>query len=106
MQLRDGEGFSFFVRGSKVGVDNQYDRGWDFGGPTASDLGELSDQPRLDLVNWPTRRDAKPCWIEDVVTKRWVFHLPERYTKHGTKVEWDGRFLLLFRPAAEHQKND
>ena len=102
VQLRDDEGFSFFVRGSKVGIDNRYDRGWDFGGPTVSDVGEFPDRPRLDLVNWPTNRDARPCWIEDVAKKRRVFHPPGRYTRYSTKVEWDGRFLLLLlRPAGE-----
>ena len=101
VELRNDEGLSLFVRGSKVGIDSQYDRGWDFGGPTVSDLGELSDRPRLDLVNWPVNRGARPCWIEDIVTKRQVFHLPERYTKYGTKVEWDGRFLLLLFLAGE-----
>ena len=102
VELRNGEGLSFFVRGSKVGINNRYDRGWDFAGPTVSDLRELPDRPRLELVDCPIGRQARPCWIEDTVTKRRVFHLPERYTKYGTKVEWDGRFLLvLLRPAGE-----
>ena len=95
IQLGIGGGYSLFVRGSKVGIDKQYDRGWDFGGPTAPDLEDLPDRPRLDLVNWPIGGKARPCWIEDTVTKSQVFHLPERYTKYGTRVEWDGRYLLL-----------
>ena len=102
VELGNGKGFSFFVRGSKVGIDNRYDRGWDFGGPTVSDMRELPDRPCLEPVNWPMGREARPCWIEDTVRKRRIFHLPERYTKYGTKVEWDGRFLLvLLRSAGE-----
>ena len=85
VKLRGGEGPNLFVRGSKVGINNQYDRGWDFGGPAVSDLGELPDRPRFDLVNWPTSYTARPCWIEDISTKRRIFHLPERYTKNNTK---------------------
>ena len=96
------EGYSFFVRGSLAGIDNRCNRGWDFGGPEVFEFGEFPDRPRFDLINWPIGRKVTPCWIEDRVTKRQVFRLPERYTKYGTQVEWDGRYLLvLTRPAGE-----
>ena len=95
-------GFSLFVWGSKMGINNQRDRGWDFGGPTVSGYGKFPDRPRLDFAKWPTGRSVAPCWIEDTVTKRRVFHLPERYTRHGRETEWDGRYLLVrFRPVGE-----
>ena len=96
------EGYSFFVRGSMVGIDNRHNRGWDFGGSEVSEFGEFPNRPRFDLVDWPIGRKVTPCWIEDRVTKNRVFRLPERYTKYGTEVEWDGRYLLvLTRPAGE-----
>ena len=95
LMLRGTEGYSFFVRGSLVGIDNRRDRGWDFGGPKVSEFGEFPDRPRFDLVDWPIGRKVTPCWIEDTVTKRQVFRLPERCTKYRTQVEWDGRYLLV-----------
>lgn len=93
-ELGFGEGSSFFVHGSRVGIDNLRDRGWDFGGPKVSDFGEFPDRPRLDLVNRSAGREIR--WIEDTVTKRLVFRLPERYLKSDTEVEWDGRYLLVW----------
>ena len=102
VKLGGGEGSSLFVRGSTVGINSQYNRGWDFGGPEVCALGEFPDRPRFDLVDWPKGRTVTPCWIEDRVTKRQVFRPPGRYTKYGTQVEWDGRYLLvLTRPAGE-----
>ena len=102
VKLGRGEGITLFVRGSTVGINSQYNRGWDFGGPEVCALGEFPNRPRYDLVDWPMGRKVTPCWIEDRVTKRQVFRLPERYTKYGTQVEWDGRYLLvLTRPAGE-----
>ena len=101
-RFENTEGYSFFVRGSMVGIDNRRNRGWDFGGSGVSEFEEFPNRPRFDLVDWPIGRKVTPCWIEDRVTKRQVFRLPERYTKYGTQVEWDGRYLLvLTRPAGE-----
>ena len=91
----------FFVRGSKVGMENSRGRGWDFGGPEVSGFGEFSDRPRLDLVDAPARRGLRLRWVEDIRTKRQVFRIPERYTKHDTRVEWDGRYLLLWSSSGE-----
>ena len=101
VELGRNEGFSFFVHGSKVRVDNSRGRGWDFGGPTVSELGEFLDSHRLRLVNQSVGRDVEKCWIEDTVTQRQLFRLPERYTKYGAKIEWDGRYLLLWSPSEE-----
>ena len=102
VRLKQREALSLFVHGSMVGIDNRYDRGWDFGGRGVSECGEFPDRPRFDLVDWPIGREVTPCWIEDRVTRRRIFRLPERYTKYLTEVEWDGRYLLIItRPAGE-----
>jgi WD40 repeat protein len=95
-KLNLGEGSTFFVHGSQVGIDDERGKGWDFGGPEVSDLMEFPDRPRFDLIDWSTGRGIKARWIEDTVTKRLVFRLPERYLKSDSEVEWDGRYLLVW----------
>ena len=94
VQLGSGAGRSLFVRGSKVGVDDLHRRGWDFGDPGVPDFVEFPDGLRLNLVGWQMNRDIKPCWMEDVVTKRQVFRLPEKYVEYGREIRWDGRYLF------------
>ena len=95
-ELEFGDGSTFFVRGSKVGIDNVRDMGWDFGGQEVSDYRAFPDPPRFDLVDRSTGGRIKARWIEDTITKRLVFRLPERYTKSDTITEWDGRYLLVW----------
>ena len=96
------EAFGFFVCGSKVGIGHSRGMGWDFGGPEVPDFGEFPDRPRLDLVNRFTGdTSVGPRWIQDTVTKRLVFRLPERCTRSGTQVEWDGRYLLVWDQLGE-----
>ena len=56
-------------------------------------------QFRLDVVQ--RANTNVPCGIVDTVTKRMVFHFPERYMGDQTKVEWDGRYLLVQSPSGE-----
>ena len=85
-----------------MGIDHRYNKGWDFGGRKVSSFRKFPDRPRLELVDWPIGPRVNPCRIEDTVTERQVFRLPERYTKSGTEVAWDGRYLLVVpRPAGE-----
>ena len=86
------------VDGFKVGVESSNrNAGWDFGGPEVSEIGEFSAQTRLRVVGWALGPGANPCWIEDTVTGRMVFRFPaERYMKRGTKIEWHGRYLLVW----------
>ena len=100
VSLEVGKGTSFFVRGSRVGIDRTPSKGWDFGGPEVSDYGEFSDRHRLGLVDW-SALSLRPRWIEDTVTKKVVFRLPERYMKSATDVRWDGRYLLVWTPPSE-----
>ena len=92
---------NLFVRGSQVGISNSSSMGWDFGASEVPSFGELPDWPRLNLVDRSRGGAVEPCGIEDAVTKRAVFHLPETYMKLGTKVEWDGRYLLI---CSSHKK--
>ena len=98
--LEGGIGSSLTVYGSKVECGSKKGWGWDFGGLEASDFGELPDRPRLDVVDRSDGR-VRSRWIEDTVTKRRVFHLSERYTKSGTEVGWDGRYLLVWSRSGE-----
>ena len=92
---------NLFVRGSQVGISNSGGMGWDFGTSEVPSFGELPDWPRLNLVDRSRGGAVEPCGIEDTVTKRAVFHLPETYMKLGTKVEWDGRYLLIWSSHGE-----
>ena len=83
-----------FVRGFKVWVDDRPHRIWDFGGPGAPALEEFPDRPHLRLVNSGRGYGIRPCWMEDIVTKRRVFCSLERYLECGKKLEWDGRYLF------------
>ena len=94
-------GSSFFLPESQVGIDYPCYWGWDGGSKKVSYSGEFPDRPRLDLVGWSTHRYIEPCWVEDVVTKRRVFRLPERYLEFGREIEWDGRYLYNWSPSGE-----
>ena len=92
---------NFFVRGSKVGIGYSHRGGWDFGGPEVCYFAEFPDRLRLDLIERFTICGIEPCWIEDTEAKRRVFRLPERYAKYDTKVEWDGRYLVVWSSSRE-----
>ena len=94
--------FEFFVRGSRVWISGSGDAGWDFGTSDVPSFGEFPDRPRLGyLADWTKGSAAKPRWIEDTVTKRVVFHFPGKYRKPDMKVEWDGRYLLVWSKFGE-----
>jgi hypothetical protein len=90
--------------GSRVWLAGSKYMGWDFGGREVSQF-SLSmgspDRPRLDLVDQSTNCGAKPAWIEDTVTGRAVFHLPERFMKAGVRRRLDGRYLLVWSRSGE-----
>ena len=100
--LKGRRASNFFVRGSKVGIDHSRGRGWDFVGSKVPEFGEFPDRPRLDLADRFTGdAPVEPRWIEDTVSKRPVFHIPKKYAKPGTRVEWDGRYLLIWSESGE-----
>ena len=102
VEFGSGAGHTFFVRGSIVGVDNSRRRGWDFGGLGVPNLVELPDGPQLNLVGWERDLDIEPCWMEDIVTERKVFRLPEKYGRYDRTIKWDGRYLFNW----SHRKED
>ena len=94
-------GNTFFVCGSKVGVDDSRRKGWDFWGLEVPEFGEFPGGPQLKLVGWQEGRAIKPCWMEDIVTKRRVFRLPEKYVAYGKKIKWDDRYLSNWSRSGE-----
>ena len=60
---------------------------------------EFQGRFRLDVV--PQAGTGAPRWIGDTVTKRMVFYFPQRYLDELTKIEWDGRYLLVQSPSRE-----
>ena len=91
----------FIVRGSKVEYGNKKGWGWNFESPRVSNYGELPDRPRLDLVDWSGGMKIIPRWIEDRVTKRLVFRLPETRAKSHAAIVWDGRYLMFWSGRGE-----
>ena len=92
----------FSVGGSKVWINNLPGMGWDFGASDVPSFGEFPDRPRLEYLADRSRGSAaEPRWIEDTMTKRAVFHLPQKYRKPDMKVEWDGRYLLVCSKSGE-----
>ena len=92
---------NFFAHGFKVGNGNLCGMGWDFGASEVPSFGEFPDRPRLDFVDWSGGSGFKPRWIEDTITKRLVFRLPESCTKSGAEIDWDGRYLLVWYQSGE-----
>ena len=92
------------VHGSIVWLTGSGDVGWDFGGQEARRFSlsrGFMDRPRLDLVDPPMNRMAKPAWVRDTVTGRAVFYLPERHMKPGVRRRLDGRHLLVWSRSGE-----
>lgn len=100
---RDARGSHLIVRGSLVEFGDRKGWGWDFGGSKVSEYKELPDRPRLDVVDWSHDGSSKikPRWVEDTVTKKSVFRIPERYMKSDTDIRWDGRYLLIWSLSGE-----
>ena len=101
VELESDEVYDLFVRGSKVWVDDLRRRRWDFGGPGVPPFKEFPDGPQLKLVCRRWDDEIKPCWMEDVVTKRRVFRSLERYLDRDRKLKWDGRYLFNWSASGE-----
>ena len=101
VRLKGGIGSTLILHGSTVEYEDKKSWGWYFGDQEVSDYKELLDRPRLDVVDWVDGRRVKPRWVEDTVTGRRIFRLPERYMKSDTKIEWDGRYLLVWSRVGE-----
>ena len=102
IELESGRVYNLFVRGSQVWVDDPRRGRWDFGGPGVLPFEEFPDGRQLKLVDSKRGRDIKPCWMEDIVTKRRVFRSLEKYLDCDRKLKWDGRYLFNWSPSGEH----
>ena len=90
---------SLVADGSRVWVcfKHKQPQGWDFGIPGTTPI-QLSNtfpnRPHLSLIQFD-KKDGRLCWIEDTVSGREVFRLPERYAKFIEKLQWDGQYLVV-----------
>jgi WD40 repeat protein len=74
--------------------------GWDFGIPSSPPVllsNTFPDIPRLIFLDGTRQNQIGPSWIQDTVTGKQVFHLPERFTEVSTKtnLRWDGQYLVI-----------
>ena len=91
---------SFILDGSRLWVcsENSPAQGWDLRNPSSPPL-PLTDMPsderRLDFIQVDNTNglDAGPTRIEDTITKKEVFRLPERFAQPSL-TQWDGRYLV------------
>ena len=88
---------SLFVEGSQVWVllEDLQTHGWDFG-PLGSTPIPLLNSP-IDRPHFYFARTGLqsyyPYRIKDIVTRKQIFQLPERYAR-PLVVQWDGRYLI------------
>jgi len=84
------------MSGSRVWkVDSWEDvSGWEFGITGSPPVG-LSTQPPSTLhLNNTKLWDNKQCRIQDIVTGKVVFQLPEQFKAH-VEVQWNGQYLVI-----------
>ena len=79
--------------------------GWDFGvaGSPIQLSNTFPSKPRFDFLDGTRQNQTGPPRIEDTVTGRRVFHLPERFADlcAETNVRWDGRYLVVGHSSGE-----
>jgi len=84
--------------GSRVWVEMLFSRcflGWDFGIPVSPPV-SLTTQPSYTLhLNDTKLWDNSQCRIQDIVTEKVVFQLPEKYQSHVVEVKWNGQYLVI-----------
>jgi len=89
---------SLIVDGSRVWVHfkDSSTQGWDFGisDSSPSPLPDTSlHRPHLDFIDSTKGWNTNPSRIEDTVTGKEVFQLPERYAESLIS-QWDGQYLV------------
>ena len=95
---------SLAVRGSQVWLQGSGGGGWDFGDQKVSKFSLSKKSPRqlrLHFVDRSMQHSTQQVWIQDIITEKVVFRLPERYMKPGMKRRWDGRYLVASSPSGE-----
>jgi WD40 repeat protein len=114
VKFEESRPWGLIVNGSKVwlsclnpmarGFSDSNIMGWDFGSLGSSSIlshNTSPDKPRLDFMNGTTYNCAGSSWIEDTITGRLVFPLPERFTTISTVSQWDGRYLVVGHPSGD-----
>jgi len=83
--------------GSKIWIEDMVrgSLGWDFG-TLGSPLVELSTQP-LEMLHLNDTKlwDNRQYRIQDIVTRRIAFQLPEKFQNHVVEVQWNGQYLVI-----------
>ena len=98
-------GDGFFVHNSQRIPGSQWRGGrWNPQDMEVSYPAGFQGRFRLDVVQ-NANTDAL-CGIVDTITKRMVFHFPERYAEKEAVTEWDGRYLLVRSPSGETMISD
>ena len=96
--LHTGEGF--FIHKSRLEPGHRWRGGqWDPQDMKVSYPAEFKGRFRLAVVQQV--RASTPRGIGDTVTKRMVFYFPQKYVDYDTRIEWDGRYLLVRSPSGE-----
>jgi WD40 repeat protein len=80
--------------------------GWDFGIPGSPPVflsNTFPSTPRFNFLNGARQHQAGASWIEDTVTGKQLFYLPERFAEVHTRtnVQWDGQYLVIGHPSGE-----
>ena len=89
-----------FIHKSRLEIESESSRGkWDPKDMKVSYPAGFKSQFRLDVVQQANKDTLRG--VGDTVTKRMVFYFPERNRGISTKVEWDGRYLLVKLPPGE-----
>ena len=82
----------YFIHKSRLG-NYELEGKWDPQDMKVSYPAGFKSQFRLDIVRRADENTLRG--VGDTVTKRMVFYFPERYRNISTKMEWDGRYLLV-----------
>lgn len=85
------------VHNTQVWIEGTNEIGWDFGGQEATPFSLTKEFPgclHLGYFHKP-KTGTKPPWIQDTITRRLVFHLPERYLGPNTKKRLHGQYLVM-----------
>ena len=87
-------GDEFFIHESRLEPGSWWRGGrWNPQDMKASYPAGFQGRSRLDVVQRANR--GALCGIADTITKRMVFHFPERYMNIWAVTDWDGRYLLV-----------
>lgn len=91
------------VHGTKVWIEGTNEMGWDFGGKEVTTFSLFKEFPGRLFLGYSNKSKTgiKPPWVQDTVTGRLAFHLPERYLGPSTKKRLHGQYLVMGSPPGE-----